>query len=181
LARAKESLARFDNDGAVDDFFSAALLLRFGIEARLFEYLDATLQSMGKSGDLISDYVASKLLKLLVAADPRAAFDGAVRLTSDQTGQSTTLVFTPVSAELASIHGKLGGLLHFTFFRNNSNWYIRSTSKDGEFRTLLDYRRFLEQAVGELTYATSGRLLSHPRFTEIVADIVAENADAPAS
>ena len=174
LARAKEAISRFDNEGEVDGFFIAAMHLRFGIEARLHEYLDSTLKALGQDPTSVSDYVASKLLKRLVAADPRAEFDGGVRWTSKRTEKSTTLIFTPVSPELASIHGKLGGFLHFSFFRNNPEWYIRTTSHDEMIRTLLDHRKLLDQAISELTRATSGRLLSHPRFTKIVEDIIDE-------
>lgn len=174
LARAKEALSRFDNDGEVDAFFVAAMHLRFGIEARLYEYLDSTLKSLGQDSATVTDYVASKLLRRLVEADSRAEFDGGVRITSEQTEESTTLVFTPVSRELASIHGKLGGLLHFKFFRNNPDWYHRSTSQGEKLHTLLDYRKMLDQAVSELTHATSGSLLSHPRFTEIVEEILGQ-------
>ncbi len=177
LARAKEALSRFDNDGEVDGFFIAAMNLRFGIEARLHEYLDSTLKTLNQDPVSVSEYVASKLLKRLVAADPRAEFDGVVRITPNRIGKSTTLVFTPVSRELASIHGKLGGLLHFSFFRNNSEWYIRTASNDEKIRTLLDHRKTLYQAVSELTRATSGSLLSHPRFTEIIKDIIDEGTN----
>jgi hypothetical protein len=161
---------RFYNEGDVDGFFACALHLRFGIEARLHEYLDSTLKSLGQDPAKVGEYVASRLLKRLVEADPRAQFDGGVRITSEQSGKSSTLLFTPVSRELASIHGKLGGILHFSFFRR----YIQTTTRDEKFRTLLDYRNLLDQGISELTYATSGRLLSHPRFKEIVTNIIGE-------
>ena len=174
LARAKETLATFDSEGSVSSFFTTALLLRFGIEARLFEFLDATLDQMGKKQEVGSEYVASKLLKRLVEENLRAESDVAVRITSERTGESTTLGFTPVSRELASMHGKLGGLLHFSFFRNNPDWYVRTESSGQNARTLLDHRRLLDQAISELTRATAGTLLSHPRFEQTVADVLGE-------
>ncbi len=176
LARGKEALAQSDSEGSVDSFFAAAMFLRFGIEARLFEYLDATFRALGTAPRPSAEYVASKLLKRLVEADPRAAFDGGVRLTSEKTGQATSLHFTPVTKELATLHGKLGGLLHFSFFRQNPDWPLRVNSRNPP-RTLLDYRDLLVRTVDELTRATSGRLLSHPRFAEIVSDIVDECED----
>jgi hypothetical protein len=174
LARAKEAVSRFDTDGDVDGFLVAAMHLRFGIEARLHEYLDATLKSLGQDPKKVTDYVASKLLKRLVEADPRAEYNGGVRMTSEQSGNSTALAFTPVSRELAAIHGKLGGLLHFNFFRENTEWNYRKASPDNKLRTLLDHRKLLDQGIAELTGATSGRLLSHPQFAKIVEGIIDE-------
>lgn len=174
LARAKEAVSRFDTDDDVDGLFVAAMHLRFGIEARLHEYLDSTLKSLGQDPTVVGDYVASKLLRRLVEADPRTQFNGGVRITSEQSGNSTTLGFTPVSRELAAIHGRLGGLLHYNFFRNFPDWNIRKSSPDDRLRTLLDHRKLLDLGIAELARATSGRLLSHPQFTEIVEGIIDE-------
>jgi hypothetical protein len=176
LARAKEAVSRFDTDGDVDAFFVAAMHLRFGIEARLHEYLDSTLKAIGQDPKTVSDYVASKLLKRLVEADPRAEFSGGIRVTSEQSGNSAALAFTPVSRELAAIHGRLGGLLHFNFFRENTDWNYRQKSSDNKFRTLLNHRQLLDQGITELTHATSGRLLSHPQFAEIIESIIDEES-----
>ena len=177
LARAKEALSRFDREDDVDAFFECAMHLRFGIEARLHEYLDAALKDLGRDPSKVSEYVASKLLKRHVSADPRAEFGGSVRITSEDTGDSSALAFTPVSRELASIHGKLGGFLHFSFFRSNPDWHFRSASRDDQVRSLPDYRKILDQGIVELTRSTSGLLLSHPRFTEVVDDIIAARGD----
>jgi hypothetical protein len=116
LARAEEHLVKFERDGSVESLFYAALELRFGIEARLNEYLKPALTLIGRDSKSIVEYVGTKLLKHLMLTDPHAGQPKALRLTGETNGQSVTMQFTPVTPRLASIHGQLGELLHYAFF-----------------------------------------------------------------
>lgn len=179
LARSIEHLAIFERDESVEHFFYAALELRFGIEARLNEYLAPALKSIGKDQKSISEYVASKLLKRLISINPDAGRATTLRLTSEQSGHSTVMKFTPVSPRLAAIHGQLGELLHFKFFTNNEHWLMRKPLGGNPHRSLADYLPLLKEGLAELQQATSGLLLSSPRFTEIVEEVAKEVPDEP--
>jgi hypothetical protein len=179
LSRAEKHLARFESEQSVESFFYAALELRFGIEARLNEYLAPALRSIGKDSKDISEYVATKLLKRLVAIDPDAGRSSMLRITGEQDGHSMTLQFTPVSQRLAAIHGQLGGLLHFQFFNNNEHWTFRKPLRGNPHRSIADFLPLLQEGIAELRKATSGSLLSNPRFTQIVQDISDEAGDEP--
>ena len=174
LSRAEEQLARFEREQSVEAFFYAALDLRFGIEARLNEYLGPALKSIGKDSKSISDYVASKLLKRLVSIDPDAGRASTLRITSEQDGHSTTMQFTPVSQRLAAIHGQLGELLHYKFFTNNEHWTFKKPLGGNPHRSLADFLPLLNEGIAELRRATSGSLLSNPRFTKLVQDVAEE-------
>ena len=172
LDRAIANLEVFDFESKASCLFYAALELRFGIEARLFEYLEATLKSQKKDSSTIKEYIATKLLKKLTVEDENA--DKPVTLSIPSGGEKTgvSMQYTPVTKELAQMHGKLGELLHFKFFRNNRNWYIKIIQEDPSFKSLIYFRNFLEDVVNELKQATSGMLLTHPRFTEIINEVI---------
>lgn len=179
LARAEEQLARFDREQSAEAFFYAALNLRFGIEARLTEYLGPALRSIGKDSKSMTEYVASKLLKSLVAIDPDAGRASTLRITSEQDGDSTTMRFTPVSKRLAAIHGQLGELLHYKFFTNNEHWFIKKPLGGNPHRSLADFLPLLNEGIAELRQATSGSMLSNPRFTKLVQDVAEEATGEP--
>ena len=48
LAKSIDHLMEFEQEETLENFFYAALELRFGIEARLNEYLEPALRSIGK-------------------------------------------------------------------------------------------------------------------------------------
>lgn len=177
LARSIEHLAAFERDETVEHFFYAALNLRFGIEARLNEYLAPALKSIGKDQKSIFEYVASKLLKRLLLIDPDAGRASTLRITREQSGHSTVMQFTPVSQRLAARHGQLGELLHFKFFTNNEHWLMRKPLGGDPHRSMADYLPLLKEGAAELQRATSGLLLSNPRFTEIVEEVAKEARD----
>lgn len=179
LARSIEHLAVFERDESVEHIFYAALELRFGIEARLNEYLAPALKSIGKDQKNISEYVASKLLKRLISIDPDAGRGSTLRITSEQSGHSTGMQFTPVSQRLAAIHGQLGELLHFKFFTNNEHWLMRKPLGGNPHRSIADYLPLLKEGIAELQQATSGLLLSNPRFTEIVEEVAKDAPNDP--
>lgn len=175
LDRAKELLIKFDTEADVSSLFFASLELRFGIEARLYTYIDVTYDLMGLDKSNINDYVATKLLNRLVLVDPDACKPAALQITEEQTGDSSTLHYTPVTPRLAKMHGQLGEIFHFKFFRNNPRWYFKGALRDNSQKTLLTYRRWLDDVVSELDNATRGNLLNIPKFTQLVQDILEEN------
>lgn len=179
LARSIAQLAVFERDESVEHFFYAALELRFGIEARLNEYLGPALKSIGKDKKSISEYVATRLLKRLISIDPNAGRASTLRITNERSGHSAVMQFTPVSQRLAVIHGQLGELLHFKFFTNNEHWLIRKPLGGNPQRSVADYLPLLKEGISELQQATSGTLLSNLRFTEIVEEVANEAPNDP--
>jgi len=171
LSRAIAQLDSFDKTGAVGDVFQAALSLRFGIEARLCEYIDAELRTLKRETEDYKEYVAVRLLSKLQDLNARAAESISVKLTNNSSGHVTSLTYTPVTRELAQMHGKLGELLHFKFFRNNPNWFYKVPVEPAKGKSLAEVRTFLEEVKNELRKATTGLLLSHPSFTPVVAEI----------
>lgn len=179
LSRVEDHLARFERDQSVESFFYAALELRFGIEARLNEYLGPALKSIGKDSKGTSEYVATKLLKRLVCVDPDAGRASTLRITSEQDGHSMVMQFTPVSQRLAAIHGQLGELLHYKFFTNNEHWAVRRPLGGSPHRSVADFLPLLREGIAELRQATSGTLLANPRFTRLVQDVADEEPGDP--
>jgi hypothetical protein len=177
LNRAIKHLENFDMNSEVSCLFYAALELRFGIEARLFEYIDATFNSLQMNSSVIKEYVAARLLKRLISADEYADKKATLKITSEETHSSTILEYTPVTKELAKMHGKLGEMLHYKFIRNNPNWILKVEISGKEGKTLMYYRKFLDEVVVELKEATRGSLLSHSKFTKIVENIIEEESD----
>jgi hypothetical protein len=173
LARARKALAQFDADLDATHLFVAALELRFGIEARLFEYIDAAIDRNPEQRMRFKDYSATKLLARLTMENPRAQEVSYSRLTCEQTGQSSGFAYTPVTRELASIHGQLGNLLHFTYFWQNPHWYLNRRLESPGLPTLLHARDLVALGIDGLAYATSGNLLNHPSFKISVDELVA--------
>ncbi|GEM_PF-3546235 len=179
LARAIKHLDVFEREESVEHFFYAALELRFGIEARLNEYLVPALKSICKDQKSIHDYVATKLLKRLVAIDPDGKRASTIRITHVQSGESTVMQYTPVSPRLATIHGMLGELLHFRFFTNNEHFFIRNALGGNPYRSIADYLPLLKEGIAGLQEATRGLLLANPKFTKIVEEVAKDAPDAP--
>ena len=80
LSRAKQHLKAFDDNSNVSSLFYASLELRFGIESRLYEYIDATFKSQKKDSSKVKEYVASKLLKKLINYLISISLTGTLRL-----------------------------------------------------------------------------------------------------
>ena len=175
LARAREHLAGFDAEGDVASFFYAALELRLGIEARVSDYLHCALKNLNKDLKKLSDYTASRLLKRLAEINPDYEQPSVLRITSQQSGDTTVLRYTPVTQHLAAAHGKLGELLHYKFFLNNEHWLLKKPLGGTPHRSLADYRLFLAETVSGLEKATAGQLLGHPQFTAIVDELLSES------
>lgn len=167
--RARALIERFDL-GEAHCLFYAALELRMGIEARLYQIIEISLKQSGMSEEeirkKITEYVATDLLKKLSNVNPDAKEPVTIGI-SPGNGQITDfLKYTPVSQELASDHGKLGEILHFKFFKNNPNWFYKerpsNPTNDSNLKTLFSYRDFIEKVLRQLEEATSGVLLSPP-------------------
>lgn len=171
LARARAHLGRFDDSNEGSGIVYAALDLRFGIEARLYDYLQPTLKRLGRSGP--DSYKAKKLLAKLRDLAPESEDPARLRIINEQTGgASPDLVYTPVTSTLASDHGKLGGVLHYRFFhRHKKSWMIPMRSEKGR-RTLHDWRHYLAEVADRLETACSGTLLTHPTFTTLVSEVL---------
>lgn len=71
------------------------------------------------------------------------------------------------------MHGRLGGLLHHAFFRQNKWWFL-DIRREAPSQTLLDVRDFLTKVCDELAEATRGSLLTHPEFTALVDEVLSE-------
>lgn len=168
LRRARAALKRFDDSDDVSALLGAALELRLGIEARLHEYLRAELQSQGRKDSPITEYRATTLLRLLVKNNPRAG--GASRLSMRRQGsdQVTTFHYTPVTPELAKVHGRLGGLLHILFFTSKQGWMVKARSEPGRLETALDARDLVSRGLDLLKEATRGTLLTNDVFGRAV-------------
>lgn len=175
LDRAKVHLAQFDQEQTPANLFYAALELRFGIEARLNEYLSPILKELGKDPISETEYAGTKLLKKLLRLDPDAEKAWMLRITSEVSGSQSQMEFTPVSRHLAALHGQLGDCLHFKFFSANEHWYLKPRATGISGKTLWNVRDLLEETVNELSEATRGILTGHPRFTEFVQDALQES------
>lgn len=175
LGRAIASLEKFKVESDVDAFIYAALMLRFGIEARLNEYIAATLRALDKPDEKWSEYVASRLLRRLKTLNPDTEHPVSIRAISEQTGEVAFAgQYTPISNRLASIHGQLGELLHHKLFLNNEHWYFKKPLGGNPHRSLADYSSLLHEGIVELETANKGILTTAPSFTLLVQDVLAE-------
>ena len=177
LARAREHMSAFRaNDDETHRLFYAALELRFGIEARVSEYLQTAMKNLGRDASEVNDYVASKLLNRLTQIEPNYEQAGVLRITNEQNGHQTVLEFTPVTRELARLHGKLGELLHYKFFLNNKYWQLKKPLGGQPHRSIGDFAALVDDGISQLAKATRGSLLGHMRFTQIVSEVLGEEA-----
>lgn len=174
MTRGRAALARFDDTEDVSALLQAALELRFGIEGRINDYLTAELRRRGRTDVSTSEFRATRLLKLLLRENPKASSQSRVSITSDSSGKSTHLSYTPVIPELASIHGKLGNILHFTFFSTRAAWMVRQRSTRGKLETALDARDLVDRGLYLLEEATKGTLLTNNVFAESVDRMLGE-------
>jgi len=142
LERARAHLRTFDDHREVASLFYAALELRFGIEARLYEYIDATCQSLGVLSEERKEYAGTLLLKRLLRLDSDAGKEMTITI-GDGSGVGVSLAYTPVTSVLAQMHGQLGGMMHVTFFRQNQDWSALAPTGAYGRQSLVFYRRFL--------------------------------------
>lgn len=174
LDRAQLALKAFDETDDAQQLFLSALMLRLGIEARLFEYIEAELPTESRRRDIerISEYQATKLLERLTTLNPRADTEVVLAFRRVEGGDAFSMQYTPVTPELAAIHGKLGGLLHFNYFKKNRDWFVAVRPPGSGTPTLLRARDLVAEGILELQRATAGDLLNHPVFKRAVEQMV---------
>jgi len=177
LKRARVALEAFDAEGAPQQLFVGALELRYGIEARLFEYIAAELPSESRQQQLarLSQSAATKLLAHLTRLNPKSKHRTRLSITPQQGGTATVLYYTPVTSSLARIHGRLGELLHHNYFHKNPHWYVAGRPKSAGMPTLLLARDLIAQGIVELQEATAGSLLSNAGFRRRLDRLLADS------
>ena len=168
LERARLRLKEFD-EGKCESLFYAALDLRMGIEARIYEYIYVTLRSKNRPKKEIKEYSASKLLKILCSLDKNALEPAALMISVAGSKHGNVLQYTPVTQKLAQYYGKLGEMLHHKFFRMNEYWYCKKKLEEehGE-KSLTDFRHFLEEVAAELEKVNRGHLSAYPSFFKLI-------------
>jgi hypothetical protein len=174
LDRSRLALKHFDETEDVSALLAAALELRLGIEARLYDYLSAALKRKGDGKQLGDEFRATKLLNRILRVNPKATRRSVVSITNQQSGSASHLWYTPVGSELAAIHGKLGSMLHFTFFSSREHWYVRTRSSNGHVQTAYDARDLIERGQQLLAEATAGTMLTNNVFGEALQVILDE-------
>lgn len=177
VERAQAALRAFDEKADAQQIFLAALMLRFGIEARLFEYIGAALPPETARAQMkaVSEYTAAALLKRLVRENPAADVPYTVTFHLSEDGSAVhALDYKPIPQSLASLHGRLGELLHFNYFARNANWSRAERAGTRSDTTLLDARDRIARGLSELADVASGRLLGPPRVRQIVNEILEE-------
>jgi hypothetical protein len=179
LNRAQVLMKRFDEAEDATCLFYAALELRYGIESRLYEYIDAACNTLKVTSEEKKEYAATRLLRKLVQMIPDAEEPATVIVSVAGSKNGIGFRYTPVTRKLAQMHGRLGETLHITFFRRNPNWYYRDSLTEYGQQSLTDLRRFLGEVEKELAEATSGQLRGCPQFTSAVLQTLAEEDVQP--
>jgi hypothetical protein len=177
LTRAEELLARFTATGYASYFFYAALELRYGIEARLHEILGSSRSAHEQGSAIDAEYSATKLLKKLAATHPAATTSLQVRVNMDTDGRNYR--FDPITPELASIHGKLGDLLHYNFFLVRTGRARMSGSHSIPRKIVEEKLSLLESGIAGLRKSVSSNILVTPALLVVINDFLANNASDP--
>ena len=163
LERARANLAKFDSQDDASALFYAALELRYGIEKRLYEYINSAMEMAKRESKAHREYAATKLLKRYLEEFPDGACEQTLTMAPNDGGPGLIIRYTPVTKELATNHGRLGELLHAAFFEQHPFWWVRERlSPEGQ--SLTDVRAFLQIVFDQLAEANSGELLSPPVF-----------------
>jgi len=125
-----------------------------GIEKRLHEYISA-------AGPKAKEYDAKKLLAKLRERAPYAQKTFSLVFKPHSAAEPFGMAFTGISDTLVAAHGKLGDLLHASFFHTNPHWAYRMRLRDQTppSRSLADIRDWLGDVADELDKATQGTLL----------------------
>lgn len=145
LARAKRCLENND----LESLFYAAFEIRCGIEARMQEYLEAQEHISKKKRQ---GWQVAKLAKNIEDAFRMGEKEAVLRVLDRKSGEVLLEArYTPVKLSLRKKAEMLGNELHAA-----KNYH----APDSPYWKRLSTR--LEEAVGELEHATSGRLLGPP-------------------
>lgn len=177
LERARHLFNRFDETGHVPSLLYAALELRYGIERRLYEYLEAELDH-SKDGKIPkNEYSASKLLSELLKMEPLSTQGMILKMRLPNGEWSGGMSYTPMTRKLAKDHGKLGEMLHAKFFRNNLDWYVKGDTSKLRSKNLDYYRKFLNEVAEDLEQVTKGDLLTPIKFSGALQELREQKAE----
>jgi hypothetical protein len=185
VRRAREHLAAFDavrgveanlNEARdVEAIFHAALAVRMGIEARLYEYIHAALKGVKPEDSGIRHWRAKDLLHQLAKLNPNAGHDATlvIRETGSADG-GHAFEYRAVTRKLEKFHHRMGELLHYTYFWTHPSWYANVPWHPGSVDTLVDARDVVAAAIEELDYIARGSMLSNPIVTQRVLELEQE-------
>ena len=175
VERAQKQLQLFD-EGNPESLFYAALELRMGIEARLLEVLRVLLRDNNRPAEEIKAYQPKILLGRISELDENAFHQITLTIWIPGSQNRTVLQFIPVTKELASDYGKVGNLLHATFFESNKDWFAkRRLWPEYHTKSLADYRDILGDIAKRLEKACNGSLITPPSFLKFFDEL---NRDA---
>ena len=184
VERAQKQLLLFD-EGNPDCLFYAAFELRTGIEARLYDSLRALLQynateeERAKHSKRIEKMNLDKVFKKLETIDENALNSFTMYIGRPEGASTSILQYTAVTKELVKDRGRVSDLLHYNFFIDNKEWYLKEKifpNKDN-MKSLMDFREMLGEVAQRLAEASSGDLLTPPSFLLQLVDEVNEDKD----
>ncbi|SRR5258708_6667690 len=138
------------NSNEICNLLYAALELRFGIEARLQEYLKGGEDILKAKADIWKVKHLDKEVRKRFAVNDKPV---EITIQRDDTKVLVRYAYTPVSINLRSIAGKLGQFLHYI-----------PQHRENEKNFILSLRKLVKSGIEELRFSTSGHLLGPPRF-----------------
>ncbi len=157
LERATALIAQFDRTEDAALLFYAALELRNGIEARLWEYVN--YQAPGSVRE--REYKANKLLAALrynAWPPPPASAQISLWYATSEGHVKKEWSYVPPSEECVRMHGRLGDYLHASLFFANPQIGARVREVEGQ-QSFLDIREDLRTFADELLKLTTGNML----------------------
>jgi len=164
LKRAEALLAKFDETDDAALLLYAALELRNGIEARLWEYIN--FQAPG-TVSRPREHKAKVLLRALRenAFETQASSTSTIKWHFEGETVEKTWAYVPATDSLVAMHGRLGDYLHTSLFYENPQIRSRVAGTKG-LQTFFDIRGNLGAIAKELATVTSGNRLGPFDFTE---------------
>jgi len=173
LLRGEELLARFDDETHGESLVLSAFFLRMAIESRLLQYIEAAIPSAWRRESMrrITEFTAGRLLMRLTEFDSLAVEPATLVVSADDGLPPSAMAFVPMPRSLAVLHGKLGNLLHATYYYTAPGWNRNLRTTAGSFASLCNARDAIAEGYRELRVVVSGVLLAHPKFTEMVEQL----------
>jgi hypothetical protein len=156
LKRAGALLAKFDETDDAALLLYAALELRNGIEARLWEYIN--FQAPGTVSR--REHKAKVLLRALRenAFETQASSTTTIKWHFEGETVEKTWSYVPATDSLAAMHGRLGDYLHASLFYENPQIRYRVAGTKGQ-QTFLDIRGNLGAIAKDLATVIAGNRL----------------------
>lgn len=159
--------ARMD-EGSQDALVYAALELRFGVEARLREYIE-TIEHIPKAQK--KEWEVAKLGRSLQSAYRTGDKIMIFTIHFPEDGAELRLLYTPVTKRLQDIAKRLGNILH-----------VPRETQPGEAKWWKTLRALLDEGFPLLTLANSGELIGLPLLHRptgrITTHIVMDGSDS---